>query len=211
MTLKAKPDAAVLSLSDQIRAVALEGLKFSKDPYDRARYELLLDLATQEFAAAVDIDTETMKEQFRRELGSVTPKLGADAAVINTRGQLLAVNRADKTGWCLPCGWVDVGESPAAAAVREVHEETGVAVEPLGYLSISTKGPGQTQNIQHQVNIITIMKPVTDDTIVTINHEHIGYEWIDSVDGRTWHPGHDKQAARIFAYLKDKKLLLPVI
>ena len=40
--------------------------------------------------------------------------------------------------WQLPKGWIDEGESPEAAAVREVREEAGVAAEivaPLGVIA----------------------------------------------------------------------------
>src|SRR5260370_38456053 len=35
----------------------------------------------------------------------------------------------------LPKGWVDAGEKPQAAAVREVLEETGIVAEPVTKLS----------------------------------------------------------------------------
>jgi 8-oxo-dGTP pyrophosphatase MutT (NUDIX family) len=40
----------------------------------------------------------------------------------------------DAWGWEIPAGWVDPGEDPAAAAAREIEEETGyraATVEPL--------------------------------------------------------------------------------
>lgn len=203
MTSQAKPSPAVLSMADQVRGIALEGLKYAKDPYDRARYEGLLEIAATQFSCAVDLDVETLKEDFKRELGCVTPKLGTDAAVLNDKGQLLVLHRSDKTGWCLPCGWVDIGESPASAAVREVQEETGLTVEALGCISISTKGPGQTQNIQHQVNTIIAMKLISDPAEIKLSHEHTDYQWIDESAELLWHPGHDKQASRIFRFVKD--------
>ncbi len=211
MTSQTKPSPAVLSIADQVRGIALEGLKYAKDPYDKARYEGLLEIAATQFSSALDLDVKTLKEDFKKELGCVTPKLGTDAAVLNDKGQLLVLNRSDKTGWCLPCGWVDIGENPASAAVREVQEETGLIVEALGCISISTKGPGQTQNIQHQVNTIIAMKLLSGSADVKLSHEHTDYQWIDEGADLQWHPGHDKQANRIFRFLKEgRKSLLPV-
>ena len=44
----------MLSMADQVRGIALEGLKYAKDPYDKARYERLLEIAATQFAKAVE-------------------------------------------------------------------------------------------------------------------------------------------------------------
>jgi 8-oxo-dGTP diphosphatase len=57
--------------------------------------------------------------------------LAAGAVVRDDAGRLLLVRRAkdpEAGRWTLPGGRVEPGESPAAAAAREVAEETGLAV-----------------------------------------------------------------------------------
>ena len=59
------------------------------------------------------------------------PKVAA-AVLICQDDQVLLVRRTmqPKRGmWTLPAGFVDANEDPAAAAVREVFEETGLVVE----------------------------------------------------------------------------------
>jgi len=65
-----------------------------------------------------------------------SPTPGASVVVVRDDAVLL-VERADAPGtWCLPGGHVDHGESPSAAAARELAEETALSVDPgrLSYL-----------------------------------------------------------------------------
>lgn len=54
-------------------------------------------------------------------------RLGAACAVFDDDGRVLLSRRGDLDVWNLPGGRLDAGERLAAAAAREVHEETGVA------------------------------------------------------------------------------------
>src|SRR5256885_13739791 len=53
---------------------------------------------------------------------------GADALVRDACGRVLLVRRPDDGRWAMPGGWVDPGETPEQAVVREVAEETGLRV-----------------------------------------------------------------------------------
>src|SRR5919197_2754184 len=52
------------------------------------------------------------------------------AAVVNEAGQLLAVRRRDNGHWEPPGGVLELDETIQAGLIREVHEETGLQVEP---------------------------------------------------------------------------------
>lgn len=63
----------------------------------------------------------------------------AAGAVIERNGEVLLVRRSMKPNqglWTFPGGFVDFGETPAEAAVRECWEETGLVVEITGLLDV---------------------------------------------------------------------------
>ena len=62
----------------------------------------------------------------------------ASAVVVNDRGEILMQRRRDNNLWALPGGTMDLGESIGQTAVREVQEETGLAIEIDGIVGIYT-------------------------------------------------------------------------
>lgn len=58
------------------------------------------------------------------------------AVVRNAAGELLLGQRADDGRWSVVSGFVEPGEQPATAVVREVYEETGLDVEPVRLSSV---------------------------------------------------------------------------
>jgi len=66
------------------------------------------------------------------------PKV-AVAALIEQDDRVLLVRRVhppEKGRWTLPAGFVDAGEDPAQAVVRECREETGLRVQVDGLLDV---------------------------------------------------------------------------
>jgi len=59
---------------------------------------------------------------------SIVP--AASAIVTDDQGRILLQRRADNQLWSIPGGRMEVGETIAQTAVREVEEETGLQVEP---------------------------------------------------------------------------------
>ena len=46
------------------------------------------------------------------------------------------MQEGDGTGWSLPGGWADVGDSAAEAAVRETREEAGIDIEAVKLIAL---------------------------------------------------------------------------
>ncbi|MBO4259257.1 NUDIX hydrolase [Streptomyces griseorubiginosus] len=70
---------------------------------------------------------------------------GVSAVVLDDEGRVLLNRRSDNGKWSLIGGIPEPGEQPAACAVREVHEETGVHC------------------VVERVLVVQALKPVTYD------------------------------------------------
>jgi len=65
-----------------------------------------------------------------------TPRMAAGALFIDDQDRVLLVHKTYGNGWDVPGGYVDVGESPAAACRRELREELGLARAPQRLLAV---------------------------------------------------------------------------
>lgn len=179
-------------LLDELRTVARNGLTYTQDPYDRERYERLLDVASEEYGTALALPAEEARSRLAAELGYITPKVGADAALFDDQGRILLELRADNRRWCIPCGWIEPNETPAAAAVREVREETGLEVRIIQLIDVFTRMPSMEYG-PHTVISILYLCEVTGGTLVK-SHESLDLRYWHIEDVEPWHAHHREHA-----------------
>ena len=117
----------LLEVADELRGIARNGLRFSDGPFDLERYERVLSLAVRLAAAADERSLEELTRAYRADDGYLTPKLDVRMAIFREDSVLLVQERADSR-WALPGGFVDIGDSPSSAAIRETFEEAGLEV-----------------------------------------------------------------------------------
>ena len=65
-----------------------------------------------------------------------TPRVAAGALFLDDRGRVLLVHPTYKDTWDIPGGYVERGESPAAACRRELKEELGIDRVPLRLINV---------------------------------------------------------------------------
>jgi ADP-ribose pyrophosphatase YjhB (NUDIX family) len=69
--------------------------------------------------------------------------VGARAVVRDDAGRVLLIRRSDNGQWAFPAGALEVGESVAAGAARELYEETGLTATALTPVALYS-GPEHT-------------------------------------------------------------------
>jgi ADP-ribose pyrophosphatase YjhB (NUDIX family) len=182
----------IFPLLDELQTIARNGLTYAENPYDKERYERLLELAATYYSQAVDIPPEEVRQRFRAELGHITPKVGANAAIFNAEGQILLMQRSDNAKWCLPCGWLDPDESPAEAAVRETREETGLEVNVSQLVDVFTR-KASIQFGPHPIVVVVYLCQVTGGEL-RLSHEGLALDYCPIEAVEDWHGLHDRYA-----------------
>jgi len=122
-------------------------------------------------SARVDGDEGTV------ELANVSPSSVVTSVLFNSRGELLIVRRSSRAGshagtWACISGYVEEGEAPEKAALRELKEETGVEnvecvrrAEPL-----AARDDGKLW----MVHPFAVLK---NDADIVLDEENTEYRW----------------------------------
>ena len=121
----------------EIQSLSQIGLTYTKDVYDRDRYQRLREISAEMLAEKTEVSIEKVKDLFCHETGYQTPKLDTRAAIFRNN-KILLVHENNGT-WSLPGGWCDVLESVKSNTEKEVREETGLNVKAVKIISIQDR------------------------------------------------------------------------
>jgi 8-oxo-dGTP diphosphatase len=121
--------------------------------------------------------------------------LAAGAVVFRPGGEVLLVHRPKYDDWSFPKGKLDPGEHPAAAAVREVEEETGLRVR------LGVPLPGQ------RYEVVTGTKHVSYWVARVLGHDDVSdYDVNEEIDEVAWLSVDD--ALVRLTYERDRRTLV---
>ncbi len=130
------PAEAVRRAALTVAALAQNGLTFASDPYDVDRYHQLGALAGNLLAAVSGRDADELRLELGRDEGYRTPKVDVRGALVDADERVLLMREKTDGRWSLPGGWADPGDTPSAAVVREVREETGYGAEVVKLVAV---------------------------------------------------------------------------
>ena len=124
-----------LAWAQKLQAIAQSGLAYTRNPFERERYEAVRKIAAEMMADQTGVEASVLESVFSAEAGYATPKLDVRGVVFRD-GKILLVRELADGGWTLPGGWVDVSDTPSGAVEREVWEETGYEVKATKLLAL---------------------------------------------------------------------------
>ncbi len=123
-----------LEWAKELQFIAQAGLTYTKDPFDKERFERVREIAAEIISLQGKLPLAQVKDLFCNETGFQTPKLDTRAAIFKN-DKILLVEENDGT-WSLPGGWVDVMETVKSNTVKEVKEEAGLDVEAVRVIAL---------------------------------------------------------------------------
>ncbi len=100
--------------------------------------------------------------------------VGARAVLRDDAGRVLLIKRSDNGYWSLPAGAMELGESIAGCAVREVREETGLTAEEVEPFALYTGVEYTTTNQwghTYQLHVTAFRVPRWSGELVRVTDE----------------------------------------
>jgi ADP-ribose pyrophosphatase YjhB (NUDIX family) len=189
----------------RLQSIAQNGRSYCKNEFDLQRYQQIEDVAAEIAARYSDGEPQIIKAMFRRETGPATPKIDVRAAVISENKILLVKERGD--GWTLPGGWVDPGESPSEAAVRETKEESGYDVSAVRLIAIYDRDrQGHPPCPFHVYKLIFLCKLVGGSARTSLETDGVSFFDQDELPALSESRVLSAQLKRAFAFAGDPNL-----
>jgi ADP-ribose pyrophosphatase YjhB (NUDIX family) len=189
----------------RLQSIAQNGRNYCKNEFDLQRYQQVEDVAAEIAAKHSDGELDTIKAMFRQETGPATPKIDVRAAVISENKILLVKERGD--GWTLPGGWVDPGESPSEAAVRETKEESGYDVDAVRLMAIYDRDrQGHPPCPFHVYKLIFLCNLVGGSAKTSLETEAACFFGEDELPALSESRILSPQVKRAFAFARDPNL-----
>ncbi len=171
------PAEQIALWADKLRDISALGLRFAQNIYDRQHYQEIQNLAIAMFALATDKPLDQIEALRSTVFAHPTPLTCGDAAVIDEAGRILLIQRADNHLWAMPGGAFEVGETPAAGAVREALEETGVACEPVALVGVFDSRFCGTRSAHQLYQFVFLCKPTGATSTPSHAHEVLQTGW----------------------------------
>ena len=129
-------------------AITDTGLTYTRDPFDRERYENLRQILWSVLQDQTELKQEELTAILKPTGSYATPLMDVRAWIVQDQKICLVRGQGEDT-WALPGGFGEVGYSPKENIRKEVQEETGFSAEVGSLLAVFDTNRFQLQNKQY--------------------------------------------------------------
>lgn len=187
---------------DELRAISSAGLYYAKTEYDKERYEHVLSIALGLLATLEERPFEEIKREFQEDNWlHMSPAAGAEAVIVRN-DQILLIKRSDNGLWAVPGGLVEVGESLAEAAQRELWEETRIRGRVTKLLGIFDSRLWQSKTKTHLYHAIFLAEATDIRPSTTIESSDVAFFGEHNLPELS--PGHHLRIPLLFKILRGE-------
>lgn len=204
-------DAKDLALwANQILEIAGLGFHFEKENvYALERYGKLQTIGMEMLALADGVDVAELEPLRSTVLSSPTPFAVADCAVFDDNGRLALIKRSDNNLWAMQVAHLEVGETAAAGAAREFHEETGMVCGVTGLAGVFDNRLWGSNSRHHSYQFVFMGKLVDGDDMGNGSHKHeiVDVAWFaeDELPRGEMDPNHVGRVPVVFDVWQGEK------
>ena len=129
-------------------AITDTGMTYTKDPFDRERYEDLRQILWSVLQDQTELNQEELTAILKPTGSYATPLMDVRAWIVQGQKICLVRGQGEDT-WALPGGFGEVGYSPKENIRKEIQEETGFSAEVGSLLAVFDTNRFQLQNKQY--------------------------------------------------------------
>lgn len=178
------------------------GLYYAKTEYDKERYQHVLSIALDLLATLEERPFEEVKREFLEDNWlHMSPAAGAEAVIVREE-QILLIKRSDNGLWAIPGGLVEVGETLAEAAERELWEETGIHGQVTKLLGIFDSRLWHSKTKAHLYHAIFLAETTNLTPQTSIEATEVSFFGEDNLPELAH--GHHQRVPLIFKILRGE-------
>lgn len=157
----------ILKWAREIQALAQTSNTYAENDFQRERYNRLNVIAAEMISDHSHLELQPLIDAFQSQVGYATPKLDVRSAIFKG-DRILMVRERIEDGWCMPGGWVDVGDIPSQAAVRETKEESGFDVRVNNLIGVYDTNRFEPLDVFHAYKLVFLAE-ITGGEATTSN------------------------------------------
>lgn len=190
-------------IADEMRGMATLHKMFADNVYHVERADHLMQLAAKVASLVDENQPEIVQQLFNGDPWlRFSPAIGADAAVFNPAGEILLIQRKDNAHWAMPGGLVEIGQTLAQAALRELWEEAGLRGRVVRLLRVFDGRHWESRTKVHLVHPVFLIE--CDDLTPSPGIESLDARFFNRNElPKEMHAGHELRVPKCFDLVKQ--------